>query len=207
MGHSTSSEKSSPLVIDTSVVINLNSSGIGPRLLKALGRPVLISDVVAGELNGERSRARRDHEVLKGWIAAGYLKEVPLDGKCAEIFESLISGSAGDTLDDGEAATIAHALDVSGAAVIDERKANRICMERYPTLEVVSTVDLLLDPLAWAALGESTLSDALFAALTGARMRVPSRNMPRVLELLGQERASLCRCLPSAVRTTASGAD
>jgi predicted nucleic acid-binding protein len=57
-----------------------------------------------------------------------------------------VVGPAQTTLDDGEAATIAHAVALNGVALIDERKANRICTERFPELRIASTVDILVHP-------------------------------------------------------------
>ena len=47
------------------------------------------------------------------------------------------------TLDDGEAATLASALELGGTAVIDERKALRICSSRFAGLITASSLDLL----------------------------------------------------------------
>ena len=87
-------------------------------------------------------------------------------------FRALVLGDTADTLDDGEAATIACAIEMGAVAVIDERKAKRICQILYPTLVVGSTVDVLALDRVVQRLGEERLAEAVYKALSGARMRV-----------------------------------
>ena len=75
-------------------------------------------------------------------INAGRIDVVTLGDAGAAYFERLVVGRAEETLDDGEAATIAWAAEHRAIAVIDERKANRICAARFPQLRVASTVDV-----------------------------------------------------------------
>ena len=67
---------------------------------------------------------------------------VRLDTVGLRHFSALVVGSVRDTLDDGEAATIACALEHEATVLIDEKKATRLCAERFPHLTVGSTVDL-----------------------------------------------------------------
>ena len=115
------------------------------------------------------------------------------------IFSSLVSGSAAETLDDGEAATIACAAERSAIALIDDRKANRIGGERFPNLAFGCTVDVLAQRQVQAVLG-SSLPDAVFNALDRGRMRVPDRYGLWVVDLIGRERAAGCRSLPKRFR-------
>jgi len=115
-------------------------------------------------------------------------------------FLALVSGSGASTLDDGEASTIAWAVDHGGIPVIDERKGLAICQERFPTTRVVTTMDLLAHENVRAALGHTGLSDAIFNALTLARMRVQDCYLDWVVEQIGQSRASQCSSLPTSVR-------
>lgn len=200
MGLFSLSDKRAPLIIDTSVVINLNACGAGIKILSALQRRIIVVEAVTGELDDGATAGRDDAARLKEWIAAGVIIEEMMDGAAEGIFEQLVSGPAGETLDDGEAATVAHAIGQGAAAVIDERKANRICAERFPQLPIASTVDLMLHPLVVDAVGAEAIGDAVFQALIGARMRVLSRNMEQVLGLLGSEKAALCRSLPGTKR-------
>ena len=53
-----------------------------------------------------------------------------------------MGGHGIETLDDGEAATIALAIEINGMPLIDERKANNICKDNFPTLEIGCSVDI-----------------------------------------------------------------
>ena len=117
-------------------------------------------------------------------------------------FESLVSGSAAETLDDGEAATIACAIERSAVALIDDRKAIRTCTERFPNLTVGCTVDVLAQRHVQAALG-TRLGDAVFSALDLGRMRAPERYAQSVVDLIGKDRAVSCRSLPRRFRAGA----
>ena len=118
-------------------------------------------------------------------------------------FANLVTGSAAETLDDGEAATIACAIERGAVALLDDRKAIRICMERFSNLAVGCTVDVLAQRHVQAALGRH-LGDAVFHALDRGCMRVPDRHGQWVVELIGQERVAGCRSLPKRFRIGSS---
>lgn len=198
-----SSNNLAPLVIDTSVAINLEASGLAAEILRALGRPIVIVDVVPGELNGGRGYGSKVHAAIADWKRQKLVDLVVLSDEANVNFEALISGSAASTLDDGEAATIAHALEIDATAVIDEAKARRISAERYPHLAISSSTDLFLNPHVAAALGDAAVCEALFNALSIARMRVPAERHVEVVRLLGRERVRLCHSLPASVRSRA----
>jgi hypothetical protein len=75
-----------------------------------------------------------------------------------------------------------------------------ICQERFPTVQTGTTIDILSNADVVAALGDDVLGDAIFNALTLARMRVHDRHIPWVIERIGSSRASLCHSLPLNVR-------
>src|SRR5439155_26665314 len=120
------------LVADAITVINLNATGCAESILRALPNRVAVVDVIPGELELGRRRGRRDTDLLNDLIVAGLVAVVQLDEASGQHFESLVVGSAAMTLDDGEAATIAYAVEHGAVAIIDERKANRICSESFP---------------------------------------------------------------------------
>ena len=110
----------------------------------------------------------------RGPLSAGQLRElirtdrveVMAMNKVAEaFFEKLVIGPARDTLDDGEAATIAIALERGGIPLIDERKARHICRERYPDLFYGCAVDIFRYPEVREALGEAGLALSVLNAL------------------------------------------
>ena len=188
------------LITDTSAVINLNGSGRAAEILHALPYKIAIVYVIPQELEIGRERGRRDAELTAALVKATHLQMVSLGDAGWTHYESLVTGTAAETLDDGEAATIAYALERSGVPVIDEDKATRICAHRHPSLKIASSLDLFGHPMVCEALGEAVLAEAVFSALRDARMRVLPRHLEWVFDLIGVERAALCRSLPTRVR-------
>ena len=188
------------LIADASVAINLNATGCAEAILEALPNRVIIVDVLLDNWIQERSVAAGSARV-RSLISSGLIDVVRLeDDEASSIFESLVVGPAAMTLDDGEAATIAFAAAHRHTAVIDERKATRICAERFPKLTVAGTVDLLAHPAVGGRLGDAALADAVFRALYYARMRVLAQRHGWVIELIGAARASECASLPQSIR-------
>jgi predicted nucleic acid-binding protein len=190
------------LVADASTVININASGCGPMIVKALPNPVAIVNIIAEELEEGRHRLRQDADLLNDLKVARLVEIVELDDVGAIHFEQLVIGPAEMTLDDGEAATIAYAVGKNGIPLIDERKATRICARRFPELRIASTVDIFTHPELRAALGKDKLADAVFNALCHGRMRVFPHHVEWVVELIGRDRAGLCTSLPRSARIT-----
>ena len=192
-------ERAAPVVVDTSVVINLNATGWAEAILRSLpNRCVVVEDVLL-ELQFGRQTGRGDADALAVLIEQHLVERVRLGGVGMSHFASLVSGSAAETLDDGEAATIACAIERGAVALVDERKAIRICAERFPNLSVGCTVDVLAQHHVQAALGPG-LADAVFNALDRGRMRVPDQHAQWVVDLIGKERAALCHSLPKRLR-------
>jgi hypothetical protein len=161
-------------------------------------------DLVLAELEEGRPKKRQDADLLKKLIDANYIRLVDLDEVAEVHFEQLVVGPAVSTLDDGEAATIAHALRRGGIPVIDERKAVRICGERFPELRMACTMDIFAHPNVQTALGNDGLADAVFSALVNGRMRVFPQHVDWVMQLIGVERTRLCTSLPRSTRSLES---
>jgi predicted nucleic acid-binding protein len=201
MGFPTSSIDSiTRLVVDTSTIINLNATGCAERILQALPAKVIVVDVILGELDEGRPRGRPDADMLRELVASGIIEIVALGNESEEHFEKLVVGPAVSTLDDGEAATIAYAAANGEIAVIDERKAVRICAEMYPRLRICNTVDLLALPEVSRILGEDALIQAVFQALMRGRMSVLPRDVEWVVGLIGSDKAAACTSLPGCAR-------
>lgn len=195
-------DPSALLVADTSTVINLNASGCAGKVIAALPNRLAVVDVVPGELASGRSHGRPDADLLNRLVAASLVEVVRLDDAATLHFEQLVVGPAALTLDDGEAATIAYVTTTVDRAIalVDERKANRICSSRYPDLRIGCTVDLFAHPRVRQELGAAALADAVFNALHIGRMRVLPQHVEWVIKLIGAERAARCTSLPNSVR-------
>jgi predicted nucleic acid-binding protein len=186
MGPSCLNKEVAPLVIDASVIINLNASLASRIVLHSIPNSVVVTDVVIDELRGAPSSSRNDLRLLIDLINDGLIAEVAIDDLKQDHFEQLVLGDDADTLDDGEAATIAYAVERGAIPVIDERKALRICRSRYPSLIVASTIDLFALDKVVRDVGRQRLSDAVLNALIGARMRVLPQHLEWVLRVIGK---------------------
>jgi predicted nucleic acid-binding protein len=189
-----------PLVADASVWINLVASGRAVDILGALTEPTIISSIALDELERGREKGRSAHAGVKQMIGGGFVKVVDLPEVAEDLYLSLVAGRASQTLDDGEAATLALSVHLGATALIDERKAISIAATRFPALSVATTTDLLLSMQVRAALDATQISDAMFASLMEARMRVPDHLLHEVCSCLGPNRTQLCLSLPARVR-------
>ena len=116
------------------------------------------------------------------------------------LFKDLVSGSTQESLGDGEAATIAIARDTGTVAVIDEKQGWRIVNDRFESLQLATTVDILALPKVVTALGEKGLGEAVHSALVRARMQVREHQLDWVIGCVGTEAASECRSLVRLLR-------
>ncbi len=189
------------LVADTSTIINLNATGCAADILNALPCRVVAADSVREELENGRARGRSDAASFEALVGGGHIQMVSLGDQGLLHFEGLVIGAASDTLDDGEAATIAFAAQAGAVALIDERKALRLCASRFPALRLASTVDVLAHPAVLGVLGASALANAVFNALARGRMRVLPHHIDGVVELIGPGRAAQCISLPRETRS------
>jgi predicted nucleic acid-binding protein len=190
------------LIADASVVINLNATARAAEIIKAVPNPFIVTENACAELEAGIRNGHRDHAQLLELIDAGVVRRASLGNAVMIVYESLIDGSTLRTLDDGEAATIAHAQEIGGVALIDERKARTLCTASFPHLQIASTVELLMHDAVAGAIGADGQVDALMNALTNARMRVPAEHIGKLTAIIGAERAASCSSLPKHIRET-----
>lgn len=187
-------DRDADLLLDASVFINLSASGAASAILQALPNRVLIVDIAAGEVRVDAKTGRPDGDTLQELLASPQiLDSVTLDANGLALFESLVL-----ELDDGESATIAAAANRSAIAVLDERRARKICGAQLPDVVQASTLDLFAHPAVERALGRDGLADAVHAALQYARMHVRADQRDWVVDLIGRERAAECNSIPRA---------
>ncbi len=184
------------LVADTSFWINLAATDYPADILRALPAPVILAEAALDDLRRGQARGWQSVAVVETLLAAGHTRVGALPSSALADFAGLVAGEAADTLDDGEAATLALAHAVGGIAIVDEKKGRRLSATRFPALPLAYTVELLLSPAVEGLLGPSRVSDAVFAALTLARMNVPAEMIAAVVGLIGVGRAQLCPSLP-----------
>jgi predicted nucleic acid-binding protein len=187
-------------VADTSFWISLIAGGRAIEIARAFDTLLHIPRIALGELERGREKGRQTAAAISELIRLGLVTVTELPATAEETYYSLIAGSARDTLGDGEAATLAIAIETGAVAIIDERKAISIAESRFPNLEIMTMTDLLLSDVLVSRLGKDEISNVLYAALQGARMRVPNRLLGMVCDLLGTERSSECHSLPASAR-------
>jgi hypothetical protein len=188
-------DPSAALVLDASVVINLNATGIAGKMLDAIPNPVVILEVVLRELQAGRAKGRTDADMVDDLVRNGCVQMAALSPECEGNFLALVSGSG--------ATTIAWSVANGGIPIIDEKKGSAICRERFPRLQLGTTIDIFALEQVQSSFGKDDLSDAIFNALTLARMRVHEKDISWVISMIGQERALLCNSLPRSKRVNA----
>ena len=174
-------ERTDPLVADASAVINVSATGRAHDILRALPNKLVVVDIVVGELDNGCRQGRTCRQVLENLIQDGLAQVVKLDAAAEKHFESLVIGAGPETLDDGEAASIAYAYVRSGIAIIG------------------CTIDIFCHSAVERGLGRQGINMALFEALQRARMGVAPQYIPWVLDRIGPERAALCPSLPRRI--------
>ena len=190
-----------PIVLDASVCVNLIASGQAERIIQSIPRDFIVTQPVVRELEDGVSAGHSHTTSLAALTNAGLVEQRALSDSASSAYVSLVSGRTIDTLDDGEAATIAYAEAAGAWAAIDERKARRICSERFKSVRRASTVEILADVHVVDSLTATELSEAVFLALSEARMRVLPDHRDWVIRCVGTERAKLCPSLPASVRS------
>ena len=188
------SDTFTPLVPDTSVLINLHACSQGVQVFRSIPNKIVVSDVVAAELDHETSHANGENDFFRNLVSMGLVEVVRLDDPAFRIFEMLTA--APDSLGDGEAATIALAATRDLVPVIDERKGRRRAADLMGGQTPAWSLDLLLHPAVQAGLPDGAYIEAIFRALSEGRMRIDEARCDAVVALIGPERAVRCTCLP-----------
>lgn len=187
------SDDTVPLVLDTSVLINLHATRCGVDILTSIPNPIIVANIVAGELENETSRRNGEEAFLGALSAAGHVSLLDLTDQEFETFFELTSISP--SLDDGEAATIALASVRGFYPVIDERRG-RTRANAIMGVEPAWSLDLVLHPIIAESLGVEGHREAVFRALRDGRMRIPPESTSHVVGIIGIENAEYCTCLP-----------
>ena len=191
------------VVADTSAVINLVSSGFAAEIITLMANKFVVTESVVSELNSGREKGHPHAAQLEYLVEASIVSIQRIEAGVQSDLERLIIGSLLNTIGDGEATTIAAAVERNGCAVIDDRKARRICSRMFPKLQYCGTIDIFRSPNVRSALGDTTLANAVFNSLFEARMDVIGHD-EWVINLIGVDRASKCTSLSRSTREKAS---
>jgi len=183
------------LAIDASVAINLLGTGRAADILRLINRQYVIEDSTRGEVQRDPSNGQPGGASLDGLARSGLLTYARLGDSALASFLALTGAAPPDDLDDGEAATIALAVDIGAVAMLDDKKAIRVAQQRHAGLVVLQTLDLLSCDALAAAVTTAELADIVYAALQNARMRVPLLFRKWTVGMIGYERAARCPSL------------
>lgn len=188
------------LVLDASVIINLLATGYANTILQALAVPLYVTDNVVREIEQGAVNGRPEPALLDELISSQILIVKELAGAALEDFFGMVSGHTSSSLGDGEAATLALAYRNDLSAAIDEKKATRIATERFASLKLVTTVDILAYAPVQSSLGNEVLAKATLHALKRARMQVREHQFDWIAQLIGIENVAACPSLKRHVR-------
>ena len=185
------------LALDASVVINLLGGGRLREVIRAMLKPVLVVQQVVGEVRQDpRKRGADNPALLTPYLSDQTIVQVSIEEaeSIMDTYIDLVSAEP-NGLGDGEAATIAYAVIFGHAIALDERKATAICRERFPQLQVFSSIDLFREAEQRSSLPREQLIEAVFDALRFARMRVPSIHEEWIKGMLTTEQLAQCPSL------------
>ena len=188
-------DEDSSLVLDASVVINLLATGYPIPILRALAIPIMISDNVVREIERGAVNGRQELDLLTRVIDDGVVGVAELEGDALETFFDLVSGNSSESLGDGEAATLAFAHRMECSAAIDEKKATRLAADRFGSIKIITTVDILAHDTVRTSLGDARLADATLRALQLTRMQVREHQFGWIARVIGTENVEACSSL------------
>lgn len=183
------------LIIDASVLINILGTGCPATICQCLRRVFAIDEITLREVDIDPSTGGRSEEILAALQRQDLLEVIRMSDEAYDRFLRFTAAQPPDDLDDGEAATLAHAACEPYVGVIDERKATRIASIHIPQIPILNSIDLLAAPELLHRLGKDKLSDVIYRALRDARMRVPPSVRHWIADLLGSARAQECPSL------------
>ncbi|AOO85152.1 hypothetical protein [Bosea vaviloviae] len=198
-------EEDSTLALDSSVVINLLATQRARPILRALSRPILITDNVVREIDQGATNGRAEIDLLRQMIVDETVRIIELSEQALHTFFELVAGSAAESLGDGEAATLAFASANHCSAAIDEKKATRLSAARFTSLRLATTVDILAHDAVRSAIGQGALAEAALQALQQARMQVREHQFGWVLDLIGPDNVATCTSLRRLANRHANG--
>ena len=188
-----------PFVFDASALINIAASGYCVEILASLGRKCLAETIVWRELSDhiEKYDINKNIELA---VSNEHLDIGDMVSHESTMFLNLITAPHPNTLDDGEAATIAVAHFRGSIAIIDEKKGRRIAETFAPPVQIMSTLDLFRMIENNCNSKDVCLNSALFNSLTQARMRVPVEHETWVINRLSSQQIEQCQSLPRRLR-------
>jgi len=123
-------DETAPFIVDASTLINLNGTSCAGAILNAIPNRIIVMDAVVDELLMDNRSSRDDAKLLASLVAGGLVSEIEIGALKGDHFEHLVLGNTADTLDDGEAATIASSVDPQAPTTLRLREQAVTWLER-----------------------------------------------------------------------------
>ena len=190
------------LVLDASVVINLLGTGAMMNVVVALARELHIERRAYDEIKFDPSTRRNADLTLAPLKEHRHLLVSDLSAELIPDFVQLATAGVSNGLDPGEAASIVLAHQVTATVVLDEERAQCAARRHFPTVNILTSLDLLAAPELFSAIGQQGVSDLIYASCMHARMNVASEHAPWVVRTIGT-RAQHCLSIKKRFRPAA----
>lgn len=183
-----------PLVLDTSVLINLHASRRGELILDAIPNEIVVPLPVITELNHQTSRTNGEADFIDALVSSEKVQKAALSDSEFKLFEQIVTMNK--SLGDGEAATIAVATYNQSIAIMDDRKARNFVLESMTEPKLGWSIETFLHPSVISRIGEPDIAEAIYLALRDGRMRIHESQCETVVKMIGVQRALDCPSLP-----------
>jgi hypothetical protein len=166
------------IVIDACCTLNLLATRHEVQIVRALELRLLDTPKTSGEpmflwtppnQDGDRARHSATTEALR---QLGLLTTRSLDSDA--LVDAFVAAAA--RIKDTDASCIALAGVLGTPLLSDDRKARRVAVELFPTIELVSTLDILHDVSGRLSWDEDELERVAFAMRWGANFAPPRRD-------------------------------
>jgi predicted nucleic acid-binding protein len=191
------------VIADASVLINFLGTEIVGTLLAYLKRPLVMAEEAMGEVKRHPFPGANLAADLGRLRESGLVQVVQLGAIGRAHFYELTADDLMGGWDDGEAATIALAVERGDTSVVvlDEKKAARVLAERWPGRALTHSVMLLAQAQIRGSLSSTEFAKACCCALQHARMRVPAEAVEWMVDVIGSEQARTFTTLAKMLRT------
>lgn len=160
-----------PLLLDACVTINLAAASPLHHIARSVGRSCLITRHAANEVGHLRDTTDGETRIapvnLTDYVQAGAFEIIDLVPEELSLFVELAS-----LVDDGEASTIAVAINRGIPLATDDRKARRLCAERGLDLPT-GTVELVRRYCEAQTLDHARISHLLHRIRSRASFQAP----------------------------------
>lgn len=141
------SDQGTKVVADASVIIYLNSSGHAEEIFAGLACEFIVPEPVIVEIERGRSKGNKDADFLQKMLDSSILRAGNLGLVGTAVNDRLADKMVIPHVHEGEASVIGCAVEIFGNALIDDKRARRLCRNHVPALPIGSTAELLLSPL------------------------------------------------------------